>query len=70
MEDAVVEPVKENTIVEELKEETAEIVEELKEAVEEVKEAVMGEEIKVCPDCGAAADDDDVFCHDCGTKLN
>lgn len=70
VEDAVVEPVKENTIVEELKEETAEIVEELKEAVEEVKEAVMGEEIKVCPDCGAAADDDDVFCHDCGTKLN
>ncbi len=70
MGDAVVEPVKEETIVDEIKEEAAEMVEELKEAVKEVKEAVIGEEIKVCPNCGAAADDDDMFCHDCGAKLN
>ena len=70
MDDAVVEPVKEETIVDEIKEEAAEMVEELKEAVEEVKEAVIGEEIKVCPNCGAAADDDDMFCHECGAKLN
>ncbi|MBQ8604920.1 MAG: zinc ribbon domain-containing protein [Oscillospiraceae bacterium] len=56
----------------EIKEEATEIVEEIKEVVEEVKEAVMGEaeEVRVCPSCGAAADDDDVFCHDCGGKLN
>ncbi len=69
MEDTVVEPVKEETIVDEIKEEAAEVVEELKEAVEEVKEAVLGEEIRVCPNCGAAADDDDIFCRDCGAKL-
>lgn len=70
LEDTKAEPAKEETLVDEIKEEAKEIAEELKEAVEEVKEAVMGEEIRVCPSCGAAADDDDVFCHDCGAKLN
>lgn len=69
VDDTAVEPVKEETIIDEIKEEAAEIVEELKEAVEEVKEAVMGEEIRVCPSCGAKTDDDDVFCRECGAKL-
>jgi len=70
IDDSAVEPVREETMMDELKEEAAEVVEELKEAVKEVKEAVMGGEIRVCQSCGAAADDDDIFCRDCGAKLD
>ena len=51
-----------------------EFVSEVKEAaeavVEEIKE-VFAEEVsvKVCPACGAAADEEDAFCKDCGNKL-
>ncbi len=60
----------------EIKEETAEAAEEIKEemreAVEEVKEAVADfteKDVRVCPGCGAKADEDDIFCRECGNKL-
>ena len=52
--------------VEEIKEEAVEIVDDI---VEEVKEVFDIEE-KVCTSCGAKADDNDIFCRECGTKLN
>lgn len=61
--------------VEEMKAEAAEIVddivEEVTEFMDEVKDAVMGEdEVKVCKSCGAQADDTDIFCRGCGSKLD
>lgn len=61
----------------EIKEEVKEFVDEIKvevsEAIEEVKEIFADEEapeaVKVCPSCGAAADDSDIFCRECGSKI-
>lgn len=67
----------------ELKEEAKEIVEEVKaevvELIEEIKEAFVSEEapaeetieltVTVCPSCGAAADEADLFCRECGSKI-
>lgn len=48
----------------------AEIAEDVKEEAKEIKDALADEEVKVCPSCGAEAGENDVFCHDCGNKLN
>ncbi len=63
------------TVVNEWKEEATEIkeeiIEEAREVVEEVKEVFGSEKPeRVCPACGAEADDDDIFCRGCGNKLN
>ncbi len=64
----------ETPVKQEIKEEVTEIAEEIKEeiadVVEEVKEVFVEKELKVCPNCGAGADEDDIFCRECGTKLN
>ena len=60
-------------VVEELKEEAVELFNEfktdLKEAVEDVKEMFGYEENMACPVCGTEAEEDDLFCLECGTKL-
>lgn len=58
--------------VEDVKEIVEEAVTEVKEIFEEVKAEVteeINESVKVCPSCGAAADDDDLFCRECGSKI-
>ena len=63
--------------LEEIKEDVSEVIEEIKlevaDVVEEVKDAFADEEItlavKVCPSCGAPADDEDLFCSECGAKI-
>ena len=75
------------SVVEELKDDMAEIVadvkEDLTEAIEEIRDIFDGEEsapapeaeevieltLKVCPSCGAPADEADVFCRECGKKI-
>ena len=56
------------------KEDTVEIVddivEEVKEAVNDMKQAMSADDIRVCPSCSAHADDNDIFCRECGSKLN
>ena len=61
---------------EEKVEETLDTVEDAVEnVVEEVKEIFDGEKdeielaLKVCPSCGAPADDEDLFCSECGSKI-
>ena len=63
--------------LEEIKEDVSEVIKEIKlevaDVVEEVKDAFADEEItlavKVCPSCGAPADDEDLFCSECGAKI-
>ena len=58
--------------VEDVKKIVEEAVTEAKEIFEEVKTEVADEitlSVKVCPSCGAAADDDDQFCRECGAKI-
>ena len=63
--------------LEEIKEDVSEVIEEIKlevaDVVEEVKDAFADEKItlavKVCPSCGAPADDEDLFCSECGAKI-
>ena len=63
--------------LEEIKEDVSKVIEEIKleaaDVVEEVKDAFADEEItlavKVCPSCGAPADDEDLFCSECGAKI-
>ena len=63
--------------LEEIKEDVSEVIEEIKleaaDVVEEVKDAFADEEItlavKVCPSCGAPADDEDLCCSECGAKI-
>ena len=64
--------------LEEIKEDVSEVVEEIKlevaEVVEEVKDVLSADEeitlsVKVCPSCGAPADDEDLFCGECGAKI-
>ena len=63
--------------LEEIKEDVSEVIAEIKleaaDVVEEVKDAFADEEItlavKVCPSCGAPADDEDLFCSECGAKI-
>ena len=60
-----------------IKEDVSKVIEEIKleaaDVVEEVKDAFADEEItlavKVCPSCGAPADDEDLFCSECGAKI-
>jgi len=61
---------------EEKVEETLDTVEDAVEnVVEEVKEIFDDEKdeielaLKVCPSCGAPADDEDLFCSECGSKI-
>lgn len=61
---------------EEKVEETLDAVEDAVEnVVEEVKEIFDDEKdeiepaLKVCPSCGAPADDEDLFCSECGSKI-
>ena len=80
IEDVVAQPEEDpaDEIVEEVKEFVEEVKADVVEAVEEVK-AVINEEIaseepielsvKVCPSCGAAADEADIFCRECGSKI-
>ena len=52
--------------------ETGTFADEVKETVEELKEIFAEDEdlsVKVCPDCGAPADEDDLFCRECGARL-
>ncbi len=46
-----------------------ETVEEVKEVFGEVKEEISLS-VKLCPSCGAPADDDDIFCRECGSKIS
>ena len=62
---------------EEKAEETMEAVEDAVEnIVEEVKEIFEDDKkeieltLKVCPSCGAPADEDDLFCSECGSKIS
>ena len=63
--------------LEEIKEDVSEVIEEIKleaaDVVEEVKDSFADEEItlavKVCPSCGAPANDEDLFCSECGAKI-
>ena len=48
----------------------AEVKEAAKAVVDELKEVFTEESVKVCPACGAAADEYDAFCKDCGNKLS
>ena len=60
-----------DTLKEELLEAKEEITAELKEVVEEVKEFFsVDTEEKTCPSCGRKADAEDIFCRECGNKLN
>ena len=77
----VAQPVEETAeeFAEDVKEIVEEAVAEVKDAFEEVKDtfeeikAEFTEEnaqsVKVCPSCGAQADEDDVFCRECGAKI-
>ena len=45
------------------------IVEEVKEIFEDDKKEIELT-LKVCPSCGAPADEDDLFCSECGSKIS
>ena len=49
-----------------------EVKETVEDAVEELKEIFAEDEeltVKVCPNCCAPADEDDLFCRECGARL-
>lgn len=68
---------------EEVTEIVADVKEDITEAIEEIKDIFDGEDaapgekaeevielsVKVCPSCGAAADETDTFCRECGKKI-
>lgn len=64
-------------LVTEVKEEITEVIEEIKDIFdgdEEPAPAPEAEEVieltlKVCPSCGKPAGDDDLFCRECGSKI-
>lgn len=54
------------TVLPDIQEDFAQSTEKQEENIQTVEAEVVG---KNCPSCGASANDDDIFCTECGTKL-